>query len=888
MVMAMKVQNKKCIRRLSRKSLYAYRKRNLIAILAIALTTVLFTSLFTIVLSINTSFETYQFRQLGGYNHGTFKEVNEEQILAISAHKNVKETGVRNAIGTITEGVFGKTPAELSYMDENCTKWSYAEPTTGRMPKNGKEVTMDTTALALLGITPALGAEVALTYDVGDKSFDGETISDTFTLVGWWDYDDLMPVHYINISKEYMKEIEAQCIASGLVDAFRTDLNVMMASSVDIRGQMEKVDTDLGYTWEIWNQENTVRIGVNWGYTSAQLSEAFDFETLVAILAFIVLVVFTGYLIIYNIFQISVTGDIRFYGLLKTIGVTPKQLRHIIRWQALLLCLVGIPLGLLLGYGIGVALLPVIIESTIINDVSLTVSASPVIFVGSALFSLATVLFSCAKPGRIASRVSPVEATKYTGNVQVKKKRRATRGAKVHQMAFGNLGRNRSKTALVVISLALSVVLLNTLYMFVGGFSMERYLAHSACSDFIVSTTDYFRFSHNADEFISEETIRQIEANTEQTTAGCGYMLKGYVPNMYMDEDKWLADTMRFTSPSDAQTLLAKAQRKGDKFAQMAQIEGIDRALFDKLGVVEGDIAPMLDGNSRSIAIDVHVDDYGNVYDLERYPQVGETATVTYIEEIKVIDTRTGEPCNENTPAEYIDSVITKSRDVDYTVCALVTVPYSMSFRYGSQGYSAVLPVEAMQRDSGQDVTPICYLFDTPDAQAEQEAEAYLARLTSGAVSTLMYESKETLRTGFRQYQSMFLLLGGVLCAIIGLVGVLNFFNAIMTSILARLREFAVLQAVGMTNGQLKAMLVYEGLIYALGSVGISFVLTLILNPLAGGLLEDVFWFFEARFTILPVLIVIPIFALLGFLVPAALYGQTTRESVVERLRETE
>ena len=75
-----------------------------------------------------------------------------------------------------------------------------------------------------------------------------------------------------------------------------------------------------------------------------------------------------------------------------------------------------------------------------------------------------------------------------------------------------------------------------------------------------------------------------------------------------------------------------------------------------------------------------------------------------------------------------------------------------------------------------------------------------------------MYESKASIRSEFEQFQKMFFLLGGVLCAIIGLVGILNFFNAIMTGILARKREFAVLQSVGMTNRQLKQMLVQEGL----------------------------------------------------------------------------
>ena len=71
----MNVKNRKCIRKLSLKSLYANRRRNLIAIFAIALTTLLFTSMFTIVLSLNSSYETYQFRQVGGYAHGTFKAI---------------------------------------------------------------------------------------------------------------------------------------------------------------------------------------------------------------------------------------------------------------------------------------------------------------------------------------------------------------------------------------------------------------------------------------------------------------------------------------------------------------------------------------------------------------------------------------------------------------------------------------------------------------------------------------------------------------------------------------------------------------------------------------------------------------------------------------------
>lgn len=86
----MNVRNRGCIRRLSFKTLLAARKRNIIAIIAIALTSLLFTSLFTIAMSINATNQNYQFRSVGTYSHGSFKDVNEEQIAALSAHPKVK------------------------------------------------------------------------------------------------------------------------------------------------------------------------------------------------------------------------------------------------------------------------------------------------------------------------------------------------------------------------------------------------------------------------------------------------------------------------------------------------------------------------------------------------------------------------------------------------------------------------------------------------------------------------------------------------------------------------------------------------------------------------------------------------------------------------------
>ena len=566
----MRVKNRKCIRRLSFKSLWASRKRNIIAICAIALTTLMFTSVFTIMLSVNSSYETYNFRQAGGYSDGSFKDLSREQADKIAAHNGIKASGERIVCGISSSDVFSKVAAEVSYMDKNCTKWSYATPTTGKQPQKENEIAMDTTALRLLGVEPELGANVTITYQAGNG---GMPQTDSFILVGYWEYDDLMPVHYINVSKAYVDKINEKCIAAG-DETLDIDLNVMLPSKFNIREQMEKIDTDLGYDWNTRGQENSARIGVNWGLTASSISSGIDFSVVAAIIAFFLLIIFTGYLIIYNIFQISVTGDIRFYGLLKTIGTTPRQLKRIITQEALFLCVLGIPIGLLLGYGIGVVLTPIALGITSIIGTNATISSSPLIFIGSALFAIITVFLSCRKPGKIAAKVSPVEAAKYTEGMNGKKKKRHSRGAKVYQMAFANLGRNKKKTALVIVSLTLSVTLLNVLFSLVNGFDMDKYVDRSTCADFIVSSTDYFRYNA-ADECIGADTIDDIKENTDETVSGSGYGLADISPMMWMETDQYSKLASVYLTGEELQEELSQYEHRDDSILVGASIEGL-------------------------------------------------------------------------------------------------------------------------------------------------------------------------------------------------------------------------------------------------------------------------------------------------------------------------
>ena len=170
---------------------------------------------------------------------------------------------------------------------------------------------------------------------------------------------------------------------------------------------------------------------------------------------------------------------------------------------------------------------------------------------------------------------------------------------------------------------------------------------------------------------------------------------------------------------------------------------------------------------------------------------------------------------------------------------------------------------------------------------ATAEMERFLSSFTQNQ-DEFDYESKVTYAAEFEGLRSMFLLLGSLLSFIVGLVGILNFFNAILTGIITRRREFAVLQAIGMTGRQLKQMLILEGLLYTLGSLAITLFLSIAGAPLVGSMLSNMFWFFRYRFTIVPILIIFPVFVLLGIALPLISYRLMQKQSIVERIRESD
>ena len=885
----MKVSNRGCIRRLSLRTLLANRTRNLVAVLAIALTAMLFTSLFTIALSINEGIQQNNFRQAGGWAHGSFKYLTEEQFEELKDDPLIASWGLRRFVGMPTEVPFNKSHVEIGYSDANQAHWGYCDPIEGRLPQEGTdEAATDTQVLKLLGVEPEIGAQFTVTFEV-----DGHTTTQTFTLSGWWEYDEAVVANHILIPESRADAILAEVGVTppgsdGMTGSW--NLDVMLKNGArSIASDLEEILANHGYQSDTPG-ETYISTGVNWGYTGAQLSDKLDPAVAAIIMGVLALILLTGYLIIYNVFQISVAGDIRFYGLLKTIGTTPRQLRRIIRTQALLLSLIGIPVGLLLGWLLGGVLTPVITAQ--LNGVTTVVSVSPLLFVGSAIFALVTVLISCRRPGRLAGKVSPVEAVRYTEGQALKQKARRTgKGISLFSMAWANLGRSRGKTFLTVLSLTLAVVLLTLTVTFTRGFDMDKYVSHFTASDFILADAGQFQTGGDAfnDEMgVPEEVIAAVDAQGGITGSGRVYG-KTSPALEFVTEEYYRFMWSRWNTQEQLDSMVAFKDRTEDGLlADRVQLYGMEPFALSHLTVLEGDLSKLNDPDGNYIAAVYSDDDYGNPEMDSHWARLGDTVTIRYVEQTEYYNPDTGEVYGpwENVPegACYADRAV-KYRDVEYEVAALVTVPMALSYRYyGADEF--IMNDQTFIQDTGTD-SVMYYAFDTTD-EANAAMESFLADYTENVNPQFDYESKALYASEFEGMRSMFQLCGGALSFIVGLVGVLNFFNAILTGIIARKREFAVLQSIGMAGKQLKTMLVYEGLLYALGAAGISLVLTLIFGPVAFKAVGSMFWFFTYRLTLTPFLIVAPVFALLGALVPLAVYRSVSKATIVERLREVD
>ena len=856
-----KVKNQKVIRNLSDKSFRASRTRNTIAVLAIALTSMLFTTLFTIGLGSVENFQQQTMRQSGGDSHGVIKDITMEEYEALKDHPLIKESAACEVLAdNVANPEFLKRHVELWYVPEYHYPHRYLEIEEGRAPEKADEVLVDEVTMELLGLPKKTGQEITLSLQVGMA--DPAAEDRTFTVTGILKADPAMNTGFVVTSEDYLTKYTEEIKAAEREEyamTGRIDMDVNFSNSFNIQKKLEQVITESGYS-VTEGDKNYLSSNVNWAYVSDSAQS--DPMTMGAVAGGLFIILLTGYLIIYNVFQISVVKDIRYYGLLKTIGTTGRQIRKIVRRQAWKLAVAGIPLGLVTGFFVGKGIVPLVVERSAYQGSDVQVSLNPWIFAGAILFSLATVWISTRKPARIAGRVSPIEAVRYTEDQNEKKKeKKGTDGGKLWRMALSNLARSKGRTVIVILSLSLSVILLNSIFTVTSSFSMDQFLKKFVVSDFLIANAEYF----NSEYYGVKEGIEEISLS-ESFIRACeeedGFERGG---RLYMSNEVGL----------EAETYQPTENVMTDENGEFYNMFGSEKVPYQRNE----------DGNYRT-----------TFYGLEDYPLEkpepfeGETdlsvikeklATGKYL--LGAVATDDNDQVIEDEiyyhAGDHVTLVMKDGEKREFEILSLIKENYyGLTNRMGSQ-FAFYTTADVFLSMESPDYL-MSYEFDVEDGR-EAQFEEFLENYTTTQEPLMHYESKQKWLDEFNGLTGLFTLVGGVLTMVVGVIGILNFVNATLTGIVTRRREFAIMEAIGMTKRQLTRMLMLEGLYYAGFTILCSLAGGCLLSVTLVRILADGMWFMEYQFILWPMLIVFPILLLLGVLVPYLAYLPQRRESVV-------
>ena len=835
--------NREIVRKIAFRSMKQNRIRNGIVILAVILTTFMFTTIFTIGASLAEGMVVMLTRQQGTRSSIYLDHPMAAQVQQIEENRYLYAAGVQIQAGTAYTSGEENTAILLSYYDTTEFEKNYTPAVSdvqGSYPTQAGEVMLSRNALETMHITsPKIRMEISLLTD-------GET--KLFTLSGWFtDYTNSQDGFQGFVSKAYADQLGLTAEKDGRLSiSAKIGLQEKLSDSLDAEVQLQD--------------------GQDFDYTSDMLNETVSNRVLIAGLFGTIglIIVFSGYLLIYNVMYISITKDIRFYGMLKTVGTTPKQIRKMVRLRAFSLSVVGIPVGMLLGTLASFVAVPYAMRMFGSGDdpMPLTMQFHPLIYVGTILFALFTIAVSCRKPSRLASRISPIEALKYQGQRPAKiKPKKGTDGGKLSKMAFRNVFREKKRAVLVFASLFLGTMAFLSTNAFVDSMKLENYVKYYLSDDYTIYVnsgseadgTDAAQIRKNnrsAEEMLQK--IQALDGITAVHTARCEDVTLSFDAALYqpiMENNGYgssLEDLEKFFTESPenfATTVITISER--------------DLKTYNQNAAVPVDVKAFLDGRQCIL---------GSVSTAEQAEQMqGKTITMQ-------------------------DKYGSSSLSLEVGSCALngdISKLHIGSY-WSITGAPDFILVSETALEQLTDTPSINFIGIQYDDKAESRLNDQIRSITQMYPVVSHTEVRTEIIQEFQDSMFTIRLLCGGVSGILILIGVINFINVMLTGIFTRRTELAVMESVGMTQKQVRRMLMLEGIYYA----GITLALILTLGSgilyLVGFMTEKTADYAVYRYPWGWLAILSSLIFAICILVPILVYRVAAKESITARLRHME
>ncbi|MBS7526218.1 ABC transporter permease [Fusibacter paucivorans] len=827
-------QKNNIVKKLTRRTLVANRPRNRTIIAAIVLTTLLLSSVFSVGMSYLESVQAQQVRLMGTTAQVAVTHATTEQVEKLQNLSYVQSVGLQHNVGAlkITSDMKDMT-ISLHWYDQ--TEWeTFRKPAyanvMGNYPEQENEIMVPLWILQNMGIdNPQIGMEMPLAFYLGDER--GVSQTKTFVLSGYC--TDYSHIRTGNIGSILVSETFAE--QSGNTVEKDGAASVTYNDSKNIDRYNERLKQDLVITED--QQVRTVPM-----YDASGKS---GFITALAFTAVILFLMLTGYLLIYNVFYISVSKDIRFYGLLKIVGTAPRQLRKMVIGQALLLAAIGIPAGLAVGAAMSFAAVPMALNMANL-ETGVIVSFHPAIFIGAALFALITTVLGAAKSARTAAKISPVEALRYTGAHSRRIRQHGTSGGSPLWMAWRNIFRDRKRTAIVLLSLFLGITTFMVVTTLVSSMNTDHYIASYVQNDFILKNntlesiaTAYGKAEKQKFDAPLLAKLKNISGITNFHTTSIEKMCMTYDSAKLSKHINW------FCKKFNVEEELTDQQIQDNFWGYLIGLDSSYIEAFNQTSDMTIDVDAFEDGDIALIGTN----------DPELYTDVTEMDI-------------------------FISSAGTSKQ---FALGGFA--PFG--FQYAGGGMAPNIYVSEAALQALVSVPKIYKVnIDVEDGQEEQALEE---------IKTLMDGDNEISRTSKLEQQEammdvklMLYILGGGIALVLAFIGVLNFTNVMVTGVMARKRELAMLESVGMTKRQIRQMLIAEG-------VGYGVISMLSIGTLGSALTYGIFTLFRQQadyavftFPIIQMLVAVTVVLIMCIVTPWLAYLFLHHDSLVERLHKAE
>ena len=800
------------LNKLTIKNLKLNKKRTIVTIIGIMLSVALITAVASMYASGIKSLIKYETIIKGDF-HTAFYNVPTSDIDKFINNRNIEKLNITEGLGyaKIDSKNEDKPYAYLKGFTKDALNNLSVRLVKGRLPENTNEIVipthLKTNGRLDLKLNDSITLEVGKRIDSKGSELSQsdkyqntageqlvETQTKTYKIVGIVERPATNIEYYTAPGYTFITYIDSKNL-SGNVDIYakftkdgvknwdKTIANILGVSQVLFRKvynqeiESEKLTEQLKKTYMFDMNKYLIDLETN-PISSTSMG---DLGKVLAIV--IVIIVFTSIFCIKNSFDISITEKIRQYGMLRSIGATKKQIKRNVFYEATILGLIGIPLGIILGCLATYIL--IIISNYYLTDVIQTGFKLELVFSTYAILvaiilGIITIYFSALKSATRASKVSEIDSIRNSANLKISSKK--IKSPKYIKKLFGiggvisfkNLKRNKKKYRTTIISITVSTFVFIALYSFME-LAFQNVNNELKVSDFNISLSTNAINDYSYNKFLKTVNLSGVEdyailRNSELSFTG-SHSSKEYLEYF---------GTKKENDAEEDITIFAIGQKQYNKYIKSLGLNYDD--IKDKVILFDKQYITSYDKNNNRITKNIRV------YDFNK----GDVITST-------------------------------NNQLNLEIGAISSIGPNL-LKNLSNSY-LIISDEMFDKIAKTNNLDIYYKASNAD-KLQDELDSYL-----NGESYTIDNKEENVRIMNNLFTLIAIFLYGFII-VISLIGITNIFNTITTNMELRKQEFAMLKSIGMTSKEFKRMIRLESLFMGIKSLLFGILIGIILSYL--------------------------------------------------------